>query len=63
MVEQRLNDKERENWINNHEPLYNWWKGSRKGITTFIREHRTEIDTVINHELHRYDNYSWRAPR
>ncbi len=57
MKKQRLNDKEREDWIQNNEDLYDWWKESRKSITTFIREHRADIDTIINHELHRYDNY------
>ena len=48
MKTQRLNDKEREDWINSDEGLYNRWKQSRIGITAFIRANRAEIDTVIN---------------
>lgn len=43
----RLNDNDREEWINNDTGLYEWWQRSRKGITTFIRENRAELDRLI----------------
>lgn len=49
----RRNDKERELWIMNWEPLYRWWKNSHCGITKFIRENRKGIDEVIDGELER----------
>lgn len=42
-----MNDTEREEWVNNDEGLYLWWKSSRVGITTFIRQNRKEIDQAI----------------
>jgi len=47
------NDKEREMWVMNWEPLYLWWKVSRCGITKFIRENRKDIDFVIDKELNK----------
>lgn len=43
----KLNNKAREQWILNHEGLYNWFKSERKSMSTFIRENRAEIDKVI----------------
>lgn len=48
-----MNDQEREQWINNDEGLYLEWRRSRKGITTFIRENRQEIDLVIDSILNK----------
>ncbi len=42
------NDQEREQWVMNDEGLYDLWKRSGKGITTFVRTHRKEIDEVID---------------
>lgn len=43
----RLNDKIREDWVNNDEGLYLWWKDSRMPMRRFIRENREEIDKAI----------------
>lgn len=43
-----MNDKEREQWVMNHEGLYLWWKRSRTSMRVFIRANRVEIDKVID---------------
>ena len=43
-----LNDSDREQWIDNDEGLYNWWRSSRQSKRAFIRENRAEIDEAIN---------------
>jgi len=56
---EKLNNAEREQWINNDEGLYNWyndWKRrNRDGIRGFIKENRQEIDAAILGVIHRYD--------
>lgn len=42
-----MNDSEREDWINNDEGLYLWWKSSKQSITKFIRENREELTQII----------------
>ena len=44
----QMNNREREQWIDNDEGLYSWWKGSRQSKRTFIKENRADIDDVIN---------------
>ena len=46
-----INDKEREDWVNSDEGLYNMWLGNKCGLTKFVRAHRAEIDEVINNVL------------
>lgn len=57
----RRNDKEREIWVLNHEPLYRWWRSERNSMRAFIRLNRSGIDQVIDKELHiesrKVDNY------
>lgn len=48
-----MNDNDREDWINNDESLYVWWKGTGQGITTFVRENRAELTKYINRALNR----------
>ena len=45
-----MNDGEREDWINNDEGLYDWWRSSefRGNINKFIRANRAEIDEAIS---------------
>jgi len=38
------NDNERRGWVNNDEGLYDEWRRSGKGITTWVRENRQRID-------------------
>jgi hypothetical protein len=40
-----------EQWIDNDESLYNWWKGSRQGRTRFIKENRSELEEAIQSRL------------
>lgn len=48
-----MNNREREQWINNDEGLYNWWKGSRVSMRKFITDNRVELDRAINRSLGR----------
>ena len=43
----RLNDNERNMWIDNDESLYLWWKRSRLSKRNFIKENRLELDAII----------------
>ncbi len=36
-----------EDWINNDERLYLWWKGSRKSMKNFIKENLSELKQYI----------------
>ena len=42
-----VDDVERERWVLNDEGLYRWHKSSRKGMRSFLRENRTELDAYI----------------
>ena len=42
-----VNNTEREQWIDNDEGLYDWWRSSRLSKREFIRQNRAEIDAVI----------------
>lgn len=43
-----MNNTEREQWIDNDEGLYNWWRSSKLSKRKFIKENRAEIDAAIN---------------
>ena len=43
----RINNHERELWINNDEGLYNWFKRERMSMREFIKRNRAEIDAAI----------------
>jgi hypothetical protein len=47
-----MNDHDRKQWVNNDEPLYLWWRSTRKGITTFVKENRKAIDDRIYEVLY-----------
>lgn len=53
-------DKERAMWVNNDEPLYGWWKSTRKPLAKFIKENRAEIDGRIARVSHKNDEVTWR---
>lgn len=42
-----------EQWIDNDEGLYLWWRGSRLRKREFIRENRVEIERAIENYLAR----------
>ncbi len=46
-----MNDNDRAEWVNNDEGLYSWWRSSRQGITTFVRENRDELTNAIERAL------------
>lgn len=46
-----MNDGERENWVNNDEVLYDWWKAEGGTIRNFIRANREELDRYIGAKL------------
>ena len=50
-VGRQLNNQEREQWIDNDEGLYDWWKSSYMSKRDFIKVNRTEIDAAINNVL------------
>lgn len=49
----RVNDDDREQWVDNDEGLYTWWRSSRMGKRAFIRANRDDIDAVIRAALTR----------
>ena len=46
-----MNDTERDEWIDNDEGLYGWWKSSGESKQNFIRANRVEIDRTIDNML------------
>lgn len=42
-----------EQWIDNDESLYNWWRRSRISKRQFIRDNRQELESCINAVLNR----------
>lgn len=43
-----MNNSDRNQWIDNDEGLYNWWKSSGLNKAEFIKLYKQEIDQVIN---------------
>lgn len=43
-----MNNTKREQWIDNDEGLYNWWKSSKLSKREFIKQNKAEIDAAIN---------------
>jgi len=37
-----------EQWIDNDEGLYNWWRSSGMGKRAFIKENRAELEQCID---------------
>ncbi|MGH7183491.1 MAG: hypothetical protein ACREJN_16150 [Nitrospiraceae bacterium] len=50
-----MNNTDRAEWIDNHEPMYRWWKGSKLSKRAFISMYRAEIDAAVAHEQHKHD--------
>ena len=42
-----MNNKERELWVMNDEPLYLWWQSTKLPMTKFLKEKRQSIDRYI----------------
>lgn len=42
-----MNDKDREQWLDNDEGLYSWWKQSRLSKRAFIQQNRKVITEAI----------------
>ena len=55
-----MSDAEREQWVQNDEELYNWWRSSRCSMRRFLRDNRSEIDAAINGVLNRAPAYDGR---
>lgn len=49
----RLNDDEREDWVNNDEPLYQAYIASGQTMQAFIKTNRASIDARIRAVLRR----------
>lgn len=47
----KLTIRDIEQWIDNDEGLYLWWKGSRMSKRTFIREYRHDLEACIQRVL------------
>jgi len=60
---QTRNDSDREQWVNNHEPLYAWWKAERGSMRDFIRTNRAEIDRIIDGVLNKPPAGKWEDTR
>ncbi len=59
--QQRLNDREREQWVRNDEGLYNWWKSTRLSMREFLRKVRPELDKSILEAINSpATNKTWR---
>lgn len=56
MKTQTLNDNDREQWIDNDEGLYSWFRSSRQSKRAFIRENREELTRLILNALNRPPN-------
>ena len=48
-----MNDTDREEWVNNDEGLYRWWKSSGQSLRRFVRENRAELTKHINQQLNK----------
>lgn len=48
MPKRTHNDSEREDWVNNDEGLYDWFKRSKLSMRAFIRSNRTTLDDCID---------------
>lgn len=46
-----MNDQERENWVQNDEVLYTWWRSTGDSLRRFIRAERKELDRYIAAKL------------
>ena len=46
-----MNDKDREQWIDNDEGLYCWWRSTRQPKRRFINENRQALTETINNVL------------
>lgn len=46
-----MNDKDREQWIDNDEGLYCWWRSSGQPKKKFINENRQALTECINKVL------------
>jgi len=60
----RHNDREREQWVQNDEGLYDDWIKSKRGLTIWVKYNRALIDSVIDNVLSgkksaHYLKYDW----
>ena len=47
-----MNDADREQWVDNDEGLYRWWRSSGISKRRFVRGNRGKIDAVIGNVLY-----------
>jgi len=40
-----------EQWVDNDEGLYNWWKSSKMSKRAFIKENRAELERCIDNVI------------
>ena len=45
-----MNHTERELWLLNDEPIYNFWKSTRLSKREILKKHRNKIDTYIKYK-------------
>ena len=48
MKRNKISMHEIQQWIDNDEGLYNWYRFSRLSMNKFIKENREELETCIN---------------
>jgi len=52
LIMNKLTLREIEQWVDNDEGLYNWWKSCRQSKRDFMRENREELEQCINNVIH-----------
>jgi hypothetical protein len=58
-----MNDKERAQWVDNDEGLYNWRREMRQSMRAFVRDNRAAIDAHIKARLATPPAKTWRDYR
>ena len=51
MKADKLTISDIDQWIDNDEGLYNWWKRSKQSKRAFIKENRAELEACIRRVL------------
>ena len=46
-----MNDTDREQWVNNDEDLYSWYKSTTLSMRDFLRINRADLDECIKWRL------------
>lgn len=50
-TDRRLSISDLEQWVNNDEGLYNWWKSEGGSLRSFVQANREEIERGVRRVL------------